>query len=291
MTPPLILFSNMYKTWPPTSNDSPPDPEMARWFQAELTSIAGIVFGAFPRLRLFWGQEMREADQYPGVVHFHGSDMMRHRYSLRTVQTGWVAHFPEGDQLFPPTFRPPEGIPEGVLVERTTRDDDIGIPRWFVHQWRSHTKNDALTYKDDSTAYDPDTGETLQLMPKTIGPGQWSKVAHIIVSDPTGTCCARAKIHKTKCFHEYREPGQADLDYLAAMWKEIERMPVRFSEGEIAPLRVIEQRTMARLDQIADVKARENASLRLRLKDTFKSARTRLFNMPFVAVPSNYKES
>ncbi len=274
-----------FKTWPPRANEPQPCPELARWFQQELTASLGVVFGQFPRARLFWGQEMTEADQYPGHPHFHGSTMMRHRYVLRTVRTGWKI----GETVYPPTLQPPEA-PEGTLIEQVTRDDDIGIPRWYVHQWRSHTRDDAWTYVEDSTVYDPDTGETLQLTPPVMGPGQWSKVAHIIVSDPTGTCCARAKIYKTKCFHEYREPGQADLDYLAAMWREKERQPVRFSEGEIAPLSLIEKRTEARIDDIKDTKARENARLRFRLNKTFKSARTRLFNMPFVAVPSNYNK-
>jgi len=280
-----------FKSWPPTSNSPPPNPELARWFQEQLIQIAGLVFGEYPRLKLFWGQSMREADRYPGSPAFDGSGMLQHRYSVRTMHAGWVVHLPHGNALYPPTPRPPEGIPEGVLVERTTRDDEIGIPRWFVHQWRSHTKRDAETYAEDITARDPETGEVLRFGPPDMGPGQWSKVAHIIISDPTGGCCVRAVQTKTKCYHEYRDPAQIDLDYLAAMWREKEREPVRFLEGELAPLSVVEARTQARLDQIQDGAQREKAARFLRLRNIFKSDRTRLFEMPFVSVPSNYKEN
>lgn len=221
---------------------------------------------------------MRECDQFPGSPTYDGSGILRHRYSLQEVHTGWIAHFESGDVRYPSTVEPPKI--EGVVVSSEVSERDIGVPRWFIHGWRSHTKLDVLNYEKDSVYYDADTNETYQVQPPQIGPGQWSVVLHTVVSNPRDGCCSVARFRREKCFHEYRDPGQEDLDYLAAMWREQLKRPVYFAEGDIAPPRLIEERTRERLAQIADSKQRARAETRLRIQSAFKDSRHRLFDMP-----------
>lgn len=270
--------------WPPRHNSTPPNPENAARFQAALNRIAGFAHERYPRLMLFWGQTMRERDQFPDSPGFDTGDVLRHRYSLQEVCTGWVVTCSDEKKWFPPSVEAPQ-LPEGydsrgniVEIHRQTVERDIGINRYFIHGWRSHTKEDAKGWERDNSVFED--GKTIWTGPQVMPPGQWSVVLHTIVSNPTGGCCAVAKLRREKCFHGYREPGQDDLDYLAAMWYEQIRRPVYFAEGDVAPPWLIEQRTREKLSAIADSKQRAHAETRMKIASALKDARHRLFDMP-----------
>jgi hypothetical protein len=281
-----VQIDNTWQEWPPQRNSSPP-PGITEPIQRELDAIAGLAPGGYSRLKLFWGQSMRERDRYPGAPDFSSADFMEHRYSENILNLGWVAHFPDGDLTYPPSVDPPQELLDAAAkydhiidMEEKTETMDIGIPRWYIHQWRPHTAVDAATYEADRAAYDVEANHLLTFAPAVMPAGQWAQVVHIVISEHAGGCCAKAKSLGVKCFANYRDPEQVDLDYIAAIWKEKQQQPVRFAEGEICPPWIIEQRTKARLDEISDHKRREAARRRIWLRSMFKDNQHRIFSNP-----------
>lgn len=277
---------NAWHQWPPTQNSDAP-PGILEPFQDDLNDIAGFAPGGFSRLRLFWGQAMRERDRYPDEADFSTASFMEHRYSIRDLNKGWVAQFPDGMKTYPPSVDPPSELleyekshPGILLVEEKIETIDVGIPRWYIHKWRPHTVVDAASYDADRVAYDVEGNQLLSFAPREMPIGQWAEVVHIVIGEHENECCARARQFGTKCFASYRDPSQVDLDYLAAVWKEKEKQPVTHAEGELCPPWILDMRTQARLSQIADVKQREAAKRRFWVKSMFKEESHRIFGNP-----------
>lgn len=260
-------------TWPPANNQPAPNSDRAAWFNRELLAIGGMVNGV-PRLRLIWGQSLRERDRKIGSPGFHDGDDLRYPAFYREVHDGWLAHFPDGDRTYPPTAEPPD---VGVIVERILREYAIGIPRYMVELWRAHTSLDAATY--DPYLPHPDTGERVLVDSEDMGPGQYSRAFYTLITEHRGGCCGRSKRAGYRaCFAEYREPAQVDLDYVASLWRQKEREPATFAQTEVIPPTILENRIAARLNQIKDKEQRSRASLRLRLRSTLKDSAHVLFD-------------
>jgi hypothetical protein len=271
--------------WPPRENHSAPSPRVARWFQKQLDHIAGFAPGGYQRLRLFWGQEMRERDRYPGNADFSSADWLEHYAGWREVCTGWVAHFPDGDRRYPPLVDPPPQMLEDakkysalIDFEQQTKVIHIGMPRWYVHKWRPHTALDAASYAADRVAYDVESNTLLTLGPDEMTPGQWSDVVHIITSEHDDYCCDKAE--GPLCYAYYRDPDQGDLDYLAALWAEKQKDEVTFAEGEVMPERLAEQLVKSRIDQLAAQRQKERDAMRFRIKSILRENKHRWLDLP-----------
>lgn len=271
-----------YLDWPPRQNH--PEPNGIDWFRRKLTSIGGEVVSGVPRFRLVWGQKTRERDRKPGSPNFDGGDMMRYRYSVITRQTGWLLHLSDGSkQIYP--LNPEPDVPEGALLERLTRDDDIGIPRWHLERFRYHTARDRATYDQDRTWLDPESGQTYYFDSDEMGIGQYEPVnltapywlTGALISKHDGNCCAIARLHHTKCFAYYRAPAQADLDLIAKAWQKRLKESMVFRPDEIIPNRVVEQQSRTRLGELKDRREQERAETRGLIKDIAKFSRARIF--------------
>lgn len=275
-----------WKSWPPSENGPEPNPSLLAWFNCELIALGGTING-IPRLRCIWGQTLRERDRKIGSLNFHDGDDLRYPAFYRTVHDGWTAHFSEGDRTYPATAEPPE-VPTGVIVERILREYAIGIPRYMVELWRVHTRLDAATY--DPWLINPDDGKKYLVDSESIGPGQYNRAFHTLITEHRGGCCAKSKRagYRT-CFAEYRDPCQLDLDYVASLWRQKEQEPAHFQQTEVMPPSLLEARTEARLSEIGNKEQRRRAELRFRLRAQIKDERFSIFNHERVGYTASVK--
>jgi hypothetical protein len=202
-------------------------------FRDELVRIGGMSATGQPRLRLVWGQELRE--QINGELVF--------RYSYGRVLTGWtvtrygidgkIASVSYHKGQAPPVFHP-TGL---VLVTPETRE--IGIDRYFVEQL---IEPELLVPDWDSVRAIAIEEVGMDLMGEAPRQGMYLDAFHMIASHANCGCDRYGRLSDgNKCYGHYRAPQTRDLEYIEWMFGQLNEEAYKYDWSEMPPQEVIEQ--------------------------------------------------
>jgi hypothetical protein len=226
-----------------------PAPFVPKSFSEGLTRIGGMSRTGQPRLRLVWGQELKE--RINGELVF--------RYSYGSVLTGWkVTRYGRDGKLkevsyhggqAPPTKhskRNGSGGPKGWKVRRsqggvliTPEIQEIGIDRFFVEQ----LIEPELLVPDWEVVRALAIAETgIDLMGEEPRQGMYLEGFHMIASHRECGCDRHGRLPDgNKCYGAYRAPDQRDLEFIGWMFNQLKQEAYKYDWAEMPPQEVVEQ--------------------------------------------------
>ena len=226
-----------------------PAPFIPSKYQEHLTRLLGRNPYGQPKLRLVWGQEVKDF-RYEAM-------QMRYRRCKEPVFDGWHEYGPDESgrvvliTKHPPAATEPE-VPEGHTLEKRGKWNVIGVDRWFIEQWHGPKRAGGDYFEWEASRYKWLYDEDLGLSRKVDvhGPypvqGRYAKSPYfypwMIARHATDkSCCEEREKAGFVCLGGYRAPEQRDIDFIAYLIQEKDREAVKHEYDEAAPADVVRQ--------------------------------------------------
>lgn len=231
----------MNRNWPPTRNE--PAPNVDRGVFHALRSVARVEDR--PVFRLVWGQDRDHCFTYGSKEFMKYRHHVEKRkvwgeaeYALDGSFVGWKRFYERADIV--PT--------DAILVE-LLREDDVGIPRWFVEYAvpvdRESWERDRWTDETGTPRFSPE-GDRLDFLGE-FPEGGIDYESCWMIADHHGCCAAQQngigrKDDGTLCYGSYRNPSLDDVSQAQARWNYLlKHRPYTYGLREAPPDALVKQ--------------------------------------------------